>query len=134
MKSRDLKINVLGKELYEQVVPVDAVNSVACFERGYLHLRRDSKTLLSDIVHEGTHAIDMKEYYGYDFLKSRWSWEKRAFFYERQFQISMGVKLLMRCWYIYGEAMIMNFIIHIKTEKNESLERNQYDRIAKCFV
>lgn len=48
---------------------------------------------LCDIVHEGTHAIDMREYYGYDFLKSRGSWEKRAFFYERQFQISMGVEL-----------------------------------------
>ena len=93
LKSGELKINVLGKELYEQVVSVDAVNSVACFERGYLHLRRDSKTLLSDIVHEGTHAIDMREHYGYDLLKSHWSWEKRAFFYERQFQISMGVEL-----------------------------------------
>ncbi len=44
---------------------------------------------MSDIVHEGTHALDYNRCYGWNGLP-RWAWEKRAYFYERQFQIAMG--------------------------------------------
>ena len=54
-----------------------------------IYVRKDSNHILSDIIHEGTHALDYMERYGVNGL-SRWSWEKRAYFYERQFQIATG--------------------------------------------
>ena len=40
-----------------------------------IYVRKDSNHILSDIIHEGTHALDYMERYGVNGL-SRWSWEK----------------------------------------------------------
>ena len=67
--------NVLGREVKERIYD-----------------RRNSEHILSDIIHEGTHALDYNRHYGINGL-SLWSWEKRAYFYERQFQIATKSKI-----------------------------------------
>ena len=51
------------------------------------------KRILSNVIHEGTHALDYIHKYAYRYPKSVWSWEKRAYFFERQFQIATGRKV-----------------------------------------
>jgi len=88
IKSGKIKVNVLGDELFERSLGVD--KTVTAVQRGeQIYLRRSSGTILSDAVHEGTHVLDFRNNFGSSGLSS-WSWEKRAFFYERQYQLSTG--------------------------------------------
>lgn len=49
-----------------------------------IYLNRKSASLLSDSVHEGTHALDFLDDVPYE------QWEKRAYMAERQFQKASG--------------------------------------------
>ncbi|MEM1013738.1 MAG: RHS repeat-associated core domain-containing protein, partial [Planctomycetota bacterium] len=51
-----------------------------------VYIREGSQTFLSDVVHEGTHALDRLR----GFEGSRYQLEKRAWFYERQFKVATG--------------------------------------------
>ena len=51
-----------------------------------MYLRQSSPSLLSDTVHEGTHALDRM----HGFLGTTHQRGKRAYFYERQFQKASG--------------------------------------------
>ncbi|MBO1628458.1 hypothetical protein, partial [Bacillus arachidis] len=52
-----------------------------------MYVRSSSQSIVSDIFHEGTHIIDYNNKSGMSGVSS-WSWEKRAYYYERQFQIN----------------------------------------------
>lgn len=57
--------------------------------RDQIYLRKSSANIYSDAAHEGTHALDYLD----GFRGSNYSWEKRAYYYERQFQIYTGREL-----------------------------------------
>ena len=54
-----------------------------------LYLRADSPTLLADLVHEGTHALD----YLAGFPKNKRLMELRAYYYDREFQKATNMPL-----------------------------------------
>jgi Domain of unknown function (DUF4157) len=94
IKSGKVKINVLGDELFDRAYASKGGwgSSPQAFAlKEQIYVRRGAPNLLSDIVHEGTHALDnfhknVKVPYG----NNPYPWEKRAFFYERQFQLAGG--------------------------------------------
>ena len=90
IKNGDIKVSVLGDELFERMV--GKPDEVAAAIGNKIYLRRSSSSLVSDTVHEGTHALDYLNGFGLNSTKTTWQWEKRAFFYERQFQLSTGAK------------------------------------------
>jgi RHS repeat-associated protein len=88
LKTGEIGLNVLNDDLFESYLGVDE-SVVAAQVNKQIYVRRGSQTIISDVVHEGTHVIDYINQFGINGL-SMWSWEKRAFFYERQFQIATG--------------------------------------------
>ncbi|MCW7538237.1 LysM peptidoglycan-binding domain-containing protein [Aquabacterium sp. A7-Y] len=94
IRNGDLKISVLGDDLFNKAKlsaeEVRQGNIVAIAQENRLYLRKSSASLLTDTVHEGTHGLDFINGYGATSPKTRWQWEKRAFFYERQYQLSSG--------------------------------------------
>jgi len=93
IKSGDIKVSVLGDELFERAIlsKSDPIDTVAMAYGNKIYLRRSSTNILTDTVHEGTHALDYVNGFGLNSPKSVWQWEKRAFFYEHQFQKSAGM-------------------------------------------
>ena len=53
-----------------------------------IYMRRNSASLYSDTVHEGVHAIDMNNRFGFNPLKTTRDWEFRAYDAEREFQLA----------------------------------------------
>jgi hypothetical protein len=86
-----LKVNLLGDELFEKAFRKKGGtgDSGVAFAIGEsLYLRKSSASILSDAVHEGTHGLD----YLRGFAGGTYQWEKRAFFFERQFQLWTGME------------------------------------------
>jgi hypothetical protein len=87
IRSGDIKMNVLGDELFDRAYASKGGwgSSPQAFAlKQKIYVRRGASNLLSDIVHEGTHALDnihgnVRVPYG----NNPYPWEKRAFFYER---------------------------------------------------
>jgi hypothetical protein len=82
-------LNALGDNLFEKAWRLkggtgDAPQAFAYGEQ--LFVRRNASNILSEIVHEGTHGLD----YLRRFNGTVHQLEKRAFFYERQFQLAGG--------------------------------------------
>ena len=88
----DIKVSVLGDEFFENAVlsKGDPIDTVAMAASNRIYLRRSSANILTDAVHEGTHALDYLNGFGLNSSKKVWQWEKRAYFYENQFQKSTG--------------------------------------------
>jgi RHS repeat-associated protein len=84
-----VSVNILGQKMFEIAYQkrggLGAVDDVTAFASGErIYLRKDSASIVSDTVHEGTHALDYKQ----GFSGTDHQWEKRAYFYERQFQMA----------------------------------------------
>ena len=88
-------MNVVGDELFKRyytkrhkeirgTAPKNIPQAFAI--RNSIYVRQTSNNILGDLVHEGTHARD----YNNRFFGSVWQKEKRAFWYERQFQTASG--------------------------------------------
>ena len=92
IKNGTIKVNLLGDELFERYArklelenPVDT----RAFARGrQIYLRRSSSAIMSDSVHEGTHVLDFRR--GLDETRSIRQLEKRAYYFEHQFQKAGG--------------------------------------------
>ena len=57
IKNGDIKMNVLGDELFESYLVVSSdTKAVAVGDQ--LYVRSSSETIFSDVVHEGTHVDD----------------------------------------------------------------------------
>jgi RHS repeat-associated protein len=88
-----IQVNILGDEMFEKAFKhfdpgyTDSVEKIGAFNRGTgIYLRKASKQIFSDAVHEGTHALDViGGFHGWV-----WSWERRAYYFERQFQLYKG--------------------------------------------
>jgi len=91
MERGNIGVNILGNELFERAYRfrggVGDPSKVDAFAYGQqIYLRQWSSDIFRDTVHEGTHALD----YISGFRDSIAQWEKRAYFYERQFQLYKG--------------------------------------------
>jgi len=91
MERGKIGVNILGDELFEKAYRfrggIGDPSVVDAFAYGQqIYLRRGSSDIFRDAVHEGTHALD----YVSGFRGSNIQWEKRAYFYERQFQLYKG--------------------------------------------
>ena len=56
-KMEQIKINVLGDELFESYLGVSSDTTVVQVGN-QIYMRRLSASIYSDVVHEGTHAMD----------------------------------------------------------------------------
>lgn len=57
IKEKNIKLSVIGDELFENYLGVGK-DVIAMQVGNNIYVRKSSKTILSDIVHEGTHASD----------------------------------------------------------------------------
>ncbi|MCA9164764.1 MAG: hypothetical protein KDA62_17355 [Planctomycetales bacterium] len=91
IKKGDIGTNLLGDELFAKAYRLyggqGVADDVVAFAVGnQMYLRRGSESLASDAVHEGTHALDWLRGFPDVTDADILSLEKRAFFFERQFQ------------------------------------------------
>jgi hypothetical protein len=91
IKLGKINLNVLGDELFIKVFKMKGGKGSVAKLRGFalgdqIYIRSSFKDILSTIIHEGTHALD----YLKGFSGKMKQWEKRAYFYQRQFQIAGG--------------------------------------------
>jgi hypothetical protein len=82
--NKKIKMSVLGDELFEKYLGVGK-NVVALQFEDRIYIRRSSKSILSDIVHEGMHAYEFKNGKTQEEVSSR-SGEIIAYVAERKFQ------------------------------------------------
>ncbi len=80
-----IKVNVLGDDLFESYLGVSS-DTTAMQVGNQIYMRRSSASIYSDVVHEGTHAIDFINNIPQSEISS-WSGETRAYSAERIFQI-----------------------------------------------
>ena len=84
-----IKINVLGDELFESYL--GASSDITARQVGnQIYMRRSSVSIYSDVVHEGTHAMDFINNIPQREISS-WAGEIRAYSAERLFQIESGM-------------------------------------------
>ena len=89
IQNKDIGINVLGDELFENYLGCSS-DTIAMQIGEQIYVRSSSDSLLSDIVHEGTHAMDY--YNGIDEnIIASWTGEITAYNAERLFQIEAGM-------------------------------------------
>ncbi|MCI0550083.1 MAG: hypothetical protein L0287_03940, partial [Anaerolineae bacterium] len=92
LADRSLGLNVLGDDLFAKAWKQKGGQGAAPQAFAYgeqTYVRGSSQSLLSEVVHEGTHGLD----YLRGFSGSTVQLEKRAWFYERQFQRASGSKV-----------------------------------------
>lgn len=78
LKTGEIKLNILSDDLFESYLGVD--KSIVAQQVGnQIYVRRGSQSILSDLVHEGTHVIDYTNGFGINGV-SRWSWENGHIF------------------------------------------------------
>ncbi|WP_288886487.1 hypothetical protein [uncultured Eubacterium sp.] len=91
IRKGEIKISVLGDKFFEDVFGVNKdVVGIAIDNK--IYVRKNSNTIHSDIVHEGTHAVDYLSGLSYDKISS-WNGEIKAFTAEHHFQKASGLKL-----------------------------------------
>jgi hypothetical protein len=84
----EIGVNILEKESFARQARSfgwrsDPEDLKGIAYKDQIYLRKGSTSLYSDAVHEGTHAIDYLD----SFKGPKQSWERRAYYYERQYQI-----------------------------------------------
>ena len=89
IRKGEIKLSVLGDELFERAFGVNGdVVGIAIDNK--IYLRRNSGTIHSDMVHEGTHAMDFLKGVPYEQISS-WEGEIRAYTAEHHFQKASGL-------------------------------------------
>ena len=89
LRKKEIGLNVLGDEMFESYLGCSK-NTIGMEVDGQIYVRRSSASLISDVVHEGTHAVEYRG--GVDPIEiSTWPGEKRAYEAERLFQIESGM-------------------------------------------
>jgi YD repeat-containing protein len=94
IRNGDIQINVLSDQMLQKAYALYGGQGAApqAFQVGRgVYLNKTSNSLLTDTVHEGTHVLDeVGGLVRVDYNLNPYAWEKRAFFYERQFQLAKG--------------------------------------------
>ncbi len=86
-----IKISILGDELFERAFGVDKDVAGLAIENK-IYLRKSSVSIHSDIVHEGTHAMDFLKGVPYEKISS-WDGEIKAYTAEHHFQKASGLAI-----------------------------------------
>lgn len=84
-----IHINILGDELFDATCPKDCVGTTAYFKEGQIYIRKNSESLLSDLVHEGNHAIDFRN----KVIQTTFEAEYRSYKAEQLFQIEKNLPI-----------------------------------------
>ena len=92
LRKDKIKLHIMEDKEFETIFKVDRITRAIAIDN-HMFIRKKSKRILSNVIHEGTHALDYIHKYAYRHSKSVWSREKRAYFFERQFQIATGRKV-----------------------------------------
>lgn len=109
IRNGDLGINVLSDELFESYLGCSS-ETVAVQIGDQIYVRRNSSSLVSDIVHEGTHAMDYFNGIDESIISSQIG-EVHAYSAERTFQIESGIPIqfeneddmMVHIWRNYGK-------------------------------
>lgn len=91
LRNGKIKLNVLGDELFESYLGCSS-DTMAMQVGNQIYVRRSSSCIFSDVVHEGTHAIDFINNVPQSEISS-WTGETRAYSAERFFQIKSGMPI-----------------------------------------
>ncbi len=89
IRKGQIKLSVLGDELFERAFGVNH-EVVAIAIDNKIYIRKNSGTIHSDIVHEGTHAMDFLSGLPYEKISS-WEGEIKAYTAEHHFQKASGL-------------------------------------------
>ena len=105
IEARLIRVEILSTAaFYKRYRLLDGQRSAQAFAYcSLVYLRANSPTIVSDLVHEGTHAMDCLS--GRD--RSRRMLELRAYWYERQFQKATGTRVQFErvvdlVWFVWG--------------------------------
>ncbi len=109
IRDKDIGINILGDQLFENYLGVPS-STLGVQVSKQIYIRRSSPSLISDIVHEGTHAIDFRDGISQEVISS-WTGEIKAYTEERFFQIASGLKV--------DFENIDDMLVHIWSEYNK---------------
>ncbi len=91
IRKGEIKLSVLGDELFERAFGVNRdVAGIAIDNK--IYLRKNSASIHSDIVHEGTHAMDFLKGLPYEKISS-WEGEIKAYTAEHHFQKASGLAI-----------------------------------------
>ena len=91
IRNGEIKISILGDQLFEKMFGVNyEVIGIAMGNK--IYLRKNSSSIHSDIVHEGTHAVDFLNGLSYNKISS-WDGEIKAYTEEHYFQKASGLAL-----------------------------------------
>ena len=91
LRNGTIKLSVLGDELFERALGVKGdVAGVARDNK--IYIRKNSISIHSDIVHEGTHAVDYLQGVPYKIISSR-KGEMKAYKEEHYFQKASGLSI-----------------------------------------
>jgi hypothetical protein len=85
IRSGDIRINVLGDKLFSEYLGVGE-STLAMAVGKHVYLRASSANIISELVHEGNHALDYLSGISENNIKT-WPGEIRAYRAEREFQI-----------------------------------------------
>ena len=85
LKNHDIHLNVLGDKLFEDYLGVDK-KTIAVTIGKQIYLRGSSASIISDLVHEGTHVLDTLAGISIRNIRT-WPGEIRAYKAEREFQM-----------------------------------------------
>jgi len=91
MKFQILDDVEFNKMLMDSGDTLEEARGTAAFcidDKTFYRASTSAENLLSEFVHEGTHALDHFD----GFVGDTYQWEKRAFFHERAFQESVGLE------------------------------------------
>lgn len=91
IRKGEIKLSILGDELFERAFGVNRnVAGIAIDNK--IYLRRNSVSIHSDMVHEGTHAMDFLHGVPYEKISS-WDGEIKAYTAEHYFQKASGLAI-----------------------------------------
>lgn len=90
LKSKKIRLTILGDELFESFLGLTAETAAYTVDN-HMYLRMSTLNGLSDLIHEGTHALDHIS--GKARKNTRVNNEIRAYKMEHEFQKAAGIKL-----------------------------------------
>ena len=91
IRKKKIGINILSDEWFEKYTGQPS-STTACHIEGQIYLRKTSPSILSDVVHEGTHALDFLNGVSEE-IRGSWTGETKAYTEERLFQIAAGLPI-----------------------------------------
>lgn len=91
IKTHDIKLSVLGDSLFDRYLDTNP-KVLGLAVENKIYLRASAANIISNLVHEGTHAIDSINNISSNIIRS-WKGEYKAYMAEHNFQKAKGLAL-----------------------------------------